>query len=62
MYAIRSYYDFVVIFDKDGTVIARSNSNFTGDKSYSELFNHAIAYENFAFIEAIDRESRNNFV
>ncbi|ABR54519.1 integral membrane sensor signal transduction histidine kinase [Methanococcus vannielii SB] len=54
---ISSEADFVVLLDKNGNVIARSNSNVTGDDSYSELFFKAVSYDDFSFIEILDLET-----
>jgi len=49
--------DFVVFFDNTGQVIARSNSDVSGDISYDNLFKKVVNSTGYTSIEVLDKEA-----
>ncbi|MBB6067053.1 cache domain-containing protein [Methanococcus maripaludis] len=49
--------DFVVFFDGQGNVVARSNSDVTGDNSYEDLFKKVVNSTGYTSIEVLDKDS-----
>ena len=46
--------DFVVFFDSNGNVIARSNSDVIGDKAYENLFKKVVNSTGYTSMEVLD--------
>jgi signal transduction histidine kinase len=49
--------DFVVFFNSNGDVIARSNSDVMGDKAYENLFKKIVNGTGYTAIEVLDKDS-----